>query len=163
MVNKKGQFKIQQTAFMLLALALFFILIFVFWISIKTQGMKTTATSLEEEKAILAVESIAGLTEFSCGKQYCIDSDKLMILKSMKDYADFWPANSIKIRKVYPESNKEVECTLSNYPNCNSYTIKAGGESSVGTFVALCRQERINGNSRQVCDLGRIAIGYDVK
>lgn len=160
---KKAQFKIQQTSFMLIAVVLFLILIFLFWISIKYRNLHSEASSLEEDKAVLMAEFISGMTEFSCtDKQYCIDTDKLIVLKDITSYKDFWPANYIKIRKIYPES-KDIECTLTNYPDCNTYTIKSGGNSSVGSFVALCRHEKIDDYARLVCELGRISIGYQIK
>lgn len=162
-MRKIAQFRIQQTSFMLLALALFLILVFIFWITIKYRSLQSVATLAEEQKAILMVEYIAGMTEFNCAnKQYCIDTDKIMMLKNMSAYKDYW-ASSIKIRRVYPASDKEVECTLGNYPNCNTYTIKAGGDSSVGSFVALCRYENKEGYTKKICELGRIAIGYEIK
>ena len=159
----KSQFKIQQTTFMLLGVALFFILIFLFWVNIKYRGLHSQATQLEEDKAMLMVEYISGLTKFSCNQQYCIDTDKLMMLKNMTQYKDFWPANYIKIRKIYPTNTKEIECTLANYPNCNTFSVKSGGNSSIGTFIALCRHEKVDDYSVMKCELGRIAIGYNIK
>lgn len=160
--NKHAQFKIQQTMFMILAVALFGILVFLFWTSVSLKNLHTLATNAEQDKAILMAQYISGMTELACSnKQYCIDTDKLMVLKNLSVYKDFWPANGIKIRKVYP-STSEIECTMSNYPNCNIYTIKDSGNSSVGTFISLCRQEKAEGY-RRVCELGRIAVSYNIK
>lgn len=82
MVSKYGQMKIQQTAFMLLAVTLLFILVGIFFIVFKSSGLKQTASDLKEESALMLVSKIANYPELSCGSSFgsdvgnCIDLDK---------------------------------------------------------------------------------------
>src|SRR3989344_3030780 len=85
--GKRAQLKIQQMAFMLMAVTLFFILVGMFFLVIKFSGLKESATMLEEENAMLLATKIANSPEFSCGNAFgttkiaCIDSDKMIVLK----------------------------------------------------------------------------------
>ena len=84
---KQGQLKIQQMAFMLLAVTLFFVLVGMFVLALRFSGLKESATELEEKNAMLLVTRIANSPEFSCGNAFgksrtnCIDADKVMMLK----------------------------------------------------------------------------------
>ena len=53
--NKRAQMKIQQTAFMLLAVTLFFVLVGILILSFKFSGIKQSATELEEKSAISTI------------------------------------------------------------------------------------------------------------
>lgn len=165
MVNKSGQFKIQQMAFMLLGVILFFGLVAMFFFSIQYRNLHSMATELEKNKATLMTSFISGATEFSCaGEQYCVDSDKLMVFTNNSMYKEFWPVAYIKIRKVFPISPDRA-CNKANYPDCNLYNIyedkkiESSG-SSIGSFVALCRYELVGKYPTRVCDLGKMIIGY---
>src|SRR4030042_5145835 len=89
--NKKGQMKIQQMAFMLMAITLFFVLVGIFVLVIRFSGLKDTAKQLEEENAMLLVSKLANSPEFSCENAFgalsnCIDADKIMALGSREEY-----------------------------------------------------------------------------
>ena len=163
--SKKGQFKIQQMAFMLLAVFLFFILAGLFWLALQSRNLQRQAVQLQEEQAILMAEFLSSASEFSCGS-YCIDTDKIMILMNRQAYQEFWPVSYIKIRKLYPKQD-DKECNKGNYPNCNIYNIYENKEiksdMSVGSFVALCRYEQVEGYPTRVCELGRFIIGYEAR
>jgi len=168
-LHKKGQFKIQQMAFMLLAVFLFFILVSLFWMAIQSRNLHKRAVELEQSKVLLMVQFLSSTSEFSCSREmgpYCIDSDKLIVLKNKSVYKNFWPVSFIRIRKVYPRMEKDVVCNEANYPNCNIFDIYSGGGegggggSGEGSFVALCRYEKVEGYSTRICDLGKMIIGY---
>jgi hypothetical protein len=77
-------------------------------------------------------------------------------------YKEFWPVAYIKVVKVYPSSTQEVACSLTSYPNCNTYNVYTSNikdTTSTASFVALCRREKIEG-VQTFCDLGKIIIGY---
>lgn len=162
---KKGQLKIQQMAFMLLAIVIFFAMVGLFYFVFQTRGLHQKVTSLKQEKAVMLAEYLSSSAEFTCG-DYCVDTDRLMVFDS-DVYKEFWPVSYIKIRKIYPEDkNREVICTKANYPNCNTYNVfRSVGESKsiIGSFVALCRYERVGESPTKICDLGKLMIGYEVK
>ena len=146
-MNPRAQLKIQQMAFMLIALTLFFVLVGIFVLSVYMSNLKGTASTLEGKNAMLLVSKLADSPEFSCGESFngrktdCIDEDKVMVLKeNIKKYSDFWGVENIEIRKIYPIS-EAVECTLKNYPNCSIIKIRKGNISSeFSNFVSLCRK-----------------------
>jgi len=165
-IKKRGQFKIQRMVFMLLAVVFFFVLVGMFWVSIQSQNIHKRATELMKEQAFMVSTYIISSPEFSCiYDEYCIDTDKLMALMNNTAYKDFWPVSYIKVRKL--GYNKEVVCNKANYPNCSLFNIyenkKIKSKSSVGSFVALCRREKIKGYVNKICELGKIIIGYDIK
>ncbi len=167
--SKRSQFKIQQMAFMLLAVVLFFILVALIWITIQQRNLHKQATQLEEEKAVFLSEFLSGSSEFSCSREmgsYCIDTDKLVVLENMSVYRDFWPVAFIQVRKL-DRQVEEVECSKLNYPNCNLFEVyenkNVKSKSSIGNFVALCRYENINGFPKKICELGKFIIGYEIK
>ena len=167
--NHKGQLKIQQMAFMLMAVTLFFVLVGMFIFSIQFAGLKSSAAILEEKNAMLLVTKLANSPEFSCGEAFknkrtnCIDSDKAMILKeNINKYRNFWDVENIEIRKIYPIS-EEKECSLENYPDCNIIKIREGSiTSEFSNFVSLCRKASIEGEVYDKCELAKLIVSYDV-
>ncbi|MCX6749704.1 MAG: hypothetical protein NTW17_03100 [Candidatus Pacearchaeota archaeon] len=165
MRQKKGQMKIQQMAFMLIAVTLFLVMAAMFILMIRFSSLKESAKLLEEENALSLVSKIADSPEFSCGSAFekprtnCIDLDKLMALKSrFKDYAGFWGIDGIEIRKVYPAGNEE--CTSENYPECGKITLVTSETGTgVSNFVSLCRKEQ-GELIYNKCELGKVSVVY---
>ncbi len=166
--SKHSQTKIQQTAVMLIAVTLFFVLVGLFILSIKLSGLKRDVSALEEKNAMLLVTKLANSPEFSCGNSFggekiqCVDADKVMMLKKYaNDYKDFWGVADIKIRKIYPPG-EEIECTSSNYPQCNIINIIS--KEVVGTyysnFVALCRKDITDNDFYDKCELAKLIVSY---
>jgi hypothetical protein len=92
-----------------------------------------------------------------------VDSDKVMVLKEKsKIYDDFWGVENIEIRKIYP-NEKEKECNLENYPDCNSIKILSENTSGygAGNFVSLCRKEYDNEESYDKCEVAKLIVYYD--
>lgn len=167
--NKKAQLKIQQMAFMLIAVTLFFVMVAMFILVFKYSDIKDEASRLREENSLLLVSKVANSPEFSCGassgtqKTYCIDEDKVMALKKNNNlYIGFWGKDTnIVIRKIYPPSQKDRVCEMSNYPECNVINVigkNISGEHS--NFVSLCRKENINGEVVEKCELAKIMVSY---
>lgn len=173
--RKLAQIKINQMAFMLIGVTIFFALVGIFAINLRFASLKQTASAVEEQNAFLLAAKIANSPEFSCGdafggeKSNCIDVDKVMMLKQrISDYQNFWGVSGLEIRAIYLSNTEEIECTLENYPpNCNLIIIKKpSGKSSgfdKGTFVALCKKELKEGSIQDVCQLGKIFIRYEGK
>ena len=166
MVIKKAQLKIQQMAFMLMAIVLFFLLAGMFVLVVKFSGIKKSTTALEEENALLLAAKLANSPEFSCGlgfdetKLACVDADKIMMLKTnINRYDNFWGVSNIEIRKIYPQG--DTICTISNYPNCNIIRIREKEISGAGqakNFISLCRKESFEGEVYDKCELAIIII-----
>lgn len=168
--NNRGQIKIQQTAFMLIAVTVLFVLVGLFFLVIRFGSLKDSATILEEDNARLLVNKLASSPEFSCGNAFgtskvnCIDADKIMALKgNINVYSNFWRISNIEIRKIYPISQSEIECDFANYPECNIITLKEAENSgyTVSNFVALCRKESNNENIYDKCELAKLIVSYE--
>ena len=168
--HKRAQLKIQQTAFMLLAITIFFVLVGLFVLVFKIASIKETATILEEDNAMLLVSKLANSPEFACGNAFrtskvdCIDADKIMILKQNSEiYEGFWGVSNIEIIKIYPKSDVDIECDTLTYPNCNIITIKKDDLTgySVSNFVSLCRKESIEGSPYNKCELAKLIVSYE--
>ena len=166
---KKGQLKIQQMAFMLMAVTLFFVLVGMFILVIKFSGLKESATIIKENNALSLVTKLANSPEFSCGESFgtnrihCIDADKIMVLReSIAKYADFWGVSNIEIRKIYP-ANTDVVCDIGNYPNCNVIYLTSEGVKGyyVSNFVSLCRKESFEEEIYDKCELAKLMVSYE--
>ncbi|MBU2615493.1 MAG: hypothetical protein KKC19_00115 [Nanoarchaeota archaeon] len=160
-MNKKGQMKIQQMAFMLIAVTLLFVFVGIFFIKIMLSEVNQSAESLEEKNALLTVARLADSPEFSCGsafgtsKSNCVDFDKVMSLSEISDrYSSFWGVEGINIRRIYPAI--EGVCTTENYPDCGEINLFSEEGVGVSNFISLCRKSE-QGN---VCDVARITVYY---
>ena len=168
MVDKSGQLKIQQMAFVLMAVTLFFVLVGMFVLVVRFSGLEESATALEEKNAMLLVAKLANSPEFSCGEAFgvnrinCVDADKVMILKeNIIKYVNFWGVSNIEIRKIYPAGNGKI-CSLGNYPDCDIIRIRSGevAGADLSSFVSLCRKESFNGEIYDKCELAKIMVSY---
>ena len=158
--------KIQQMAFMLIAVTIFFVLVGLFLLMFRFSGLKQTAASLEEKNTLLLVTKLANSPEFSCGEAFgnkvnCIDADKAMILKdSISKYSNFWGSNvsNIIIRKIPVENNKE--CSKANYPDCDYIDVFSKGAigTPVENFVTLCRKEVSENEVYDKCEIAKLMI-----
>jgi len=164
--QRKAQMKIQQMAFMLIAVTIFLVMAGMFILMIRFSSLQDTAKLLDERNALLLVSKIADSPEFSCGNAFgaarsnCIDTDKVMALTGrLRDYPGFWGVSGIEIRKIYP-AGTGTECSLENYPECEKITVVDSGEGTgVSNFVSLCRKEQ-NNLIYDKCELGRIIVTY---
>jgi len=169
--KKSGQMKIQQMAFMLIAVMIFFALVGLLILSVGFSGLKEKATALQEKNAILLVSKLANSPEFSCPeKTNCIDLDKIMVLKNnINNYKtnkdkNFWGVSNIEIIKIYPE-NKNIICSNANYPNCDSLKLISDKQTGITAenFVSLCRKEYDSENYLfyDKCELGKVVVWYE--
>ena len=165
---KKGQVKVQQMAFMLLAVFIFFALVGMILLKVGAGNLRDEATKLEQENAILLVSKLANSPEFACGASFgpsigdCVDMDKAMILsENIEEYENFWGVSSIEIIKIYPSSEDLIPCDRENYPNCNFLEILPGKGVYYSNYVVLCRKEIFNDKIYAKCDLGKIMVSYE--
>jgi hypothetical protein len=169
---RRAQVKIQQMAFMLIAITIFFVLVGMFVLVIKFNSLKGVATELEEKNALLLVTKLANSPEFSCGQGFgkdrlnCVDADKVMMLKKrINEYGKFWGVSNIEIRKIYPPSNQDLLCDFGNYPECN--VIRLIGEEvsgyGIGNYVSLCRKEYFEEEVVDRCEIAELSVSYEEK
>ncbi|MEK6807915.1 MAG: hypothetical protein AABX75_02700 [Nanoarchaeota archaeon] len=156
-VLKRGQLKMQQMAFMILAVFLLFVLVGVFFVSFYSGQIKEKAEIIKKNKAIGIAGLLANSPEFSCGSQ-CVDADRAMILRDKEIYDELWPVRSIRIYTIYPKK-PIVECTAESYPNCNYFSIlnKSEEVKTVESFISLCKRQ---GEEILNCEIGRFVVGY---
>ncbi len=161
---KRGQFKIQQMVFIIVAIIILFGIVSVFFVSIRFGSLRGDVEDLRKEAVLTQVRKIAGTPEFSwiasddCSS--CIDLDKIFLLKERNSYKGFWSDISLlRISRVYPIYDG-VECTTQSYPRCNQITLVNSGEfEAYESFVSLCRFDDSLGQNK--CELGKIIMGFD--
>lgn len=166
MVNKKAQMKIQQMAFMLIAITIFFVLVGLFALTMSSSGLKEKKAALDEKNALLLISKLANYPELSCENAYggdridCIDFDKAFILKSHPEYSNFLDIKNVQIKKV--TSEEEIICTQENYPDCNFLSLfkenSEGDDKSM--FVALCRKDNFQGSLYNKCELAQLIVRF---
>jgi hypothetical protein len=162
--SSKGQMKIQQMAFMLVALVIFFALVALVYFTISIASLERAVTILEDAEARELVRSFHGSPEFtftSAGDcSSCIDLDKVLFLKESEAYNNFWNLDLLVIEVIYPldPNLADVECTRSNYPKCGKITLieKPNFGARSEAFVTLARWDPEIDNFRY--ELGRIAV-----
>ncbi|MDD5012676.1 MAG: hypothetical protein PHQ66_03485 [Candidatus Nanoarchaeia archaeon] len=167
--NRKAQMKIQQMMFMILAVTFLFILVGVFFLAIRLSTLKQTATAIGEESAKLLVSKLANSPEFSCenafgAKTSCVDFDKVMALKDLDEYSNFWGTAKIEIRKIFPSGN--ITCSLDNYPNCEIVNIldrKVNALPPSSNFISLCRKEKTERMVYDKCELALLMVSSEDK
>ncbi|MCR4327144.1 MAG: hypothetical protein NUV46_01015 [Nanoarchaeota archaeon] len=165
MVSKKAQVKVQQMAFMIIALTLFFALVGLFALSFAFSGIKESKALLDEEEATLLVGKLSNAPELSCGNAFqesrsnCIDMDKAVILKErINDYKNFWGVEGITVLVL--SSSLTNECTINNYPECGRLTVLSSGNLGIdkSDFVSLCRKEKKGETFYDKCELGELIV-----
>ena len=153
----KGQFKIQEMAFVLVAIAIFFALVALLYFSVRLRGLERTAGEQSDDVTALLVQKLANLPELRAGCAGCIDLDKAFVLGQLgmnKRYATRWGIDYLEISLLYPDIVHK-QCTSANYPLCDSLVLlnesKSFGTASK-SFVALCRWDAQGAQER--CSLG---------
>ncbi|MEM4719409.1 MAG: hypothetical protein QXG18_00900 [Candidatus Pacearchaeota archaeon] len=166
---KKSQMRIQQMAFMIVAVFFFFILVSLFLLQIFVSEINYSVQEREREQALNFLDSLSELPEFSCSENnfFCLDEDKLLVLKNSEInnlYSDFWPVSSIKVYKIKGES-KIVECPSQN---CNFYNIfedkNQKQKMEISSYVLICKKILDNsGNVNDLCELGKLLVGMKIR
>jgi len=109
-----GQMKIQQMAFMIIAVFFFFVLVGLFLLNVSFKDLKKNAGQLYQDQAISSLGVIADMPElnFNSQESLTLDEDKLNIMSGNfgASYDGFWPVASVKVYKVYPRFKKIIKC-----------------------------------------------------
>ena len=155
--------KIQQMAFMILAVFLFFILVGLFFLGIQFRDVKKSAMQLQTEQAISSLRVIADMPElnYDSHESLSLDEDKLRIMSGNlgSHYSEFWPVASVKVYKIYPKFDGLVNCPALD---CNYYEVYENGQESVktySTYVSICRRIKENGYVYDRCEVGKLIVG----
>lgn len=163
---KRAQLKIQEMAFVLVAIVIFFALIALLFFSVKINSIKNQADIIQDEQAASLVRHISGLPEFSWSCVGCVDLDKVMALKKTGSIAalEMLELDYLKIEVLYPSSSQKI-CAIGNYPSCSEIVLlnktRDYGLAS-SAFVNLCRWS--SNAQQEICLLGKIyASGAGVK
>jgi len=162
MVNKTGDFKIQQMTFMILFVFIFFSFAGLFFLSMQSGKITENFNTLQKENAIASVETIANMPELNCdsSKTLCLDEDKIIVFSQIsKEYKDLLPVESIIVRKIYPKNNGHIKCPNINCTYYDIYNSNKTGIIYYGTFISICRKVRNERTTQDICELGRLEVG----
>ena len=164
--RKKGQMKIQQMVFMILAVFIFFALVGLFFLRLQLGGVNSGAAQLQKEQTISSLAVIVNMPELSCSskEEFCLDEDKLNVMAGGfgEDYEEFWPVASVKVYKVYPLFDEVIECPALN---CNYYEIFDNKQENIkeySTYVSICKKVRDSGYVYDKCEIGKLVAGVRI-
>ncbi|MBX4212319.1 hypothetical protein KW787_02585 [Candidatus Pacearchaeota archaeon] len=158
----RAQMQIQQMAFVLVALMIFFGMVALVYFSVRIGNLKGEAESLGQERAKELARAFASAPELQGDCSSCIDFDKALVLKEKFDneYKGLWKVSYLAIQKVYPYSTAK-ECTKANYPECSTLTLINGTVGTAqGAFVNICRYVPDHGGYVK-CELGKIFVSVE--
>ncbi|MBS3090900.1 hypothetical protein J4217_00445 [Candidatus Pacearchaeota archaeon] len=166
MENKKAQLKIQQMAFVLIALVIFFAIVALIYLTVRLNTLKKDVQASENDKARELLRKLSGIPELKwtgdCDS--CIDMDKALVLKSYnKTYNGFFGLDYLSFQVIYPKKT-DKECVVGNYPNCNKITLiqTSNFGNAPKAYVSLCRWDQNMGSEK--CELGAVyAAGKAIK
>ncbi len=147
----RGQMKIQQMAFMLVGLVVFFAMVGILVVVFSLAGLKDSANTLRENEARELAKKLASSPELaftsSSDCNSCVDLEKSLMLadlnKQFGTYNKFWNLGYLQIEIVYPEKPK-VECTRFNFPECDKISVldDGGSVNAKSAFIALAYWDR---------------------
>ncbi|MFA7707544.1 MAG: hypothetical protein WCX73_01210 [Candidatus Pacearchaeota archaeon] len=169
--SSKAQLKIQEMAFFLVAVLLFFILVGLFAFSIYFAHLTKSANAVSEERTLSSITNLADAAEFNCGEPNCIDADKVIGLMQNVKYEKFWSFSSLKILRssgfpMNKDESKWITCTPTNYPDCDVFEIydkNVKNERTISNYVALCRVELENGENYKRCEIAKVIAGTEIE
>lgn len=152
MKEKKAQVKVQETAFMLLALAFFLILILIFYSNYQLKQLYDEYNKIQSEKAVSLLEKFVALPEFSCLHGKCVDMDKLFALDNVTGYDDLWRGVSkIEVVRIYPSRKNFVVYQKGILDDIIGYA----------AFVPLCKTRYADGYVWQECSLAKLIVSIE--
>jgi hypothetical protein len=154
--NKQAQLKIQQMAFVLVAIVIFFVLVSLVYFSIRMNSLKKTASSLEDQKVYKLVQKLSSIPELRyAGCASCVDMDKAILLKNRTTYQGFFGLDYLSFEILYPKKLAK-ECSVGNYPDCNKIILinTPNFGTTSDAFASLCRYDQQIKSIK--CELGII-------
>ncbi len=159
---KLSQMRIQQMAFMIVAVLFFFVLVGLGYVGYQTKTLKSNYLDLQKEAAISSLQVLTDMPELTCGS-LCLDEDKLQVMTGKsREYKDIWGVSSIKVVKVYPAFTNMIKCPNLN---CNYYDVYDSGlkqTKQYSTFVSLCKKIKDNDYIYDKCEIAKLLVGVKV-
>jgi hypothetical protein len=159
--------KIQQMAFMIVAVFFFFILVGLFFLGITFKDVEKNAAYLEKEQTISSLKVITDMPELSFGfsKSMAVDEDKLRIMVGnfSSDYDLLWPVASVGVYKFGSGDNEMKKCPGAD---CNYYEVYDNGQSNVktySTFISICNRLMEGGSVYDKCEIGKLIAGVKIQ
>ncbi|MBI3334416.1 hypothetical protein HYZ97_02930 [Candidatus Pacearchaeota archaeon] len=154
----KGQVKIQEMAFVLIAIAVFFGLVALLYFSVRLNQLEGSALVFKDDAARALLRSLPSAPELQWAAcTSCIDLDKVIVFKEQGNssrYAQVWELDYLAIERMYPIPVLG-ECVLGNYPACSTLTLlntSRPDRAPTRAFVSLCRWDADTSN--EICELG---------
>tara|TARA_B100001971_G_C18124342_1_gene501197 strand:- start:85 stop:615 length:531 start_codon:yes stop_codon:yes gene_type:complete len=164
--NKKAQMKIQQMAFMIVAVFFFFILVGLFFLKVQFSGIQKSSAELEKEQAISSLKVIANMQELNCNSResLCLDKDKIKIMSGeLKElYETFWQIASIKVYLLDTGQTEIISCPALN---CNYFEIFDNQQNSseeYSTYISVCEKIRELGYVYDNCEIAKLVVGRKI-
>lgn len=123
--SKKAQMKIQQTAFMLVAVMIFFAMIAIVYFTIVIAKLQDTVDDLREQEAKELARQMSGTPELIFSKQgfpesSTVDFDKAIALSEHDVFKrKYWNLDFLMIERIYRSPNQGVECNINNRETCH--------------------------------------------
>jgi hypothetical protein len=156
----RAQLQIQEMAFVLVGLILFFGLIMLFFAVFQQAKIKSLAEQTRREEIVAKLHSIVNMPEFACREAFCIDEEKVLgflaLPTSQKDryYEKFKKQYIVLIRidRVWPQG-QSIE--IYNATSGKSYEAHS-------TFVVVCNQSQTQTGPTILCGVGKIVVGFEV-
>ena len=149
---RKGQMKIQEMAFVLVAVVFLGALLLLFFARFQAGQIEKTATELRSLRTVTMLRMIASIPELVCKDEaICIDQDKLIAFNSstslQSKYSSLWRASNIvniRVEEAYPRTSV-------------SYTIykRTTQENTItySTFIPLCSEAQ-----EKTCKIAKIKV-----
>ena len=148
-MKNRAQIKIQEMAFVLVAVIVLFGFILIFFTQFQLKNLEKSAEQLRREEAINMLHTITAMPELRCsegGEVNCVDVTKVeSFMKIKTKYYELWKnafITKVEIEHFYPEGKNYV---LYSSP---------GSSVSYSTYVPLCSQEQYKLN----CTIGKITV-----
>jgi len=155
-MRKKSQIKIQEMAFVLLALTVLAGIVFIFFSKFQISGVEKAAGTVKQQQAISLLEKISAMPEIRCSyygvEKLCIDEDKLQIFLPMANSSSYikqWTGmQKVSVKRIWPS---EEEWPIYS---------EGKGNFTYSTFVSICKQE-FRTTSSWKCSLGMMEVSYN--
>ncbi len=147
----KAQLKIQEMAFVLLALVLLAGMAFIFFMTVQKSNLEKESENIKQQMVISILDRFANMQEIGCSANaICIDEDKAEIIKKYQSdlKGSFQGVKNIEIVKIYPSNGKIVPYSIGE------------GNQSYSTYVNLCKQEKLVSSFQWDCGLALLKVEY---
>ena len=167
-MKKKGQLKIQQMAFVLVALMIFISMAGIIFFSVYLSDLRKDVQDLRDREAREIVRKIASSPEFVFSPESCVscvDFIKILKLKDLNEYKKFWNLDYLVVEKINNKTKSEKKECETSINDCDRITIIGNDNySAKSSFVTIVTWDESLGGGNYRYELGKIyASGIDVE